>query len=120
MRAPHFYPDHMVRILRLDDFCRRCYQQGRSNWVFSRPHPEQSVRSWAQIERAIEDWLDIAPIYEQILKVGRDLDRIATLRTNASLPVDDPTTRLLHRTYYAAFHASRVKGTVEQMDERAS
>jgi len=106
---------HMERILSFDDFCRRCYQQGRSNWVFSRLHREQSVRSWAQIELAVEDWLDIAPMYGQILKVGRDLDRIATLRTKVGLPLDDLTTRLLHRSYYAAFHASRVKGTVEQM-----
>ena len=41
---------HMVRALNVDDFLRRCYQQGRSNWVFSTLHPDPVVRAYTQVD----------------------------------------------------------------------
>ena len=109
---------HMVRTLSFDDFCRRSYAQGRSNWIFCTMHPDSIVRSWAQVDGVAEEWRDLEPRYEQVLKMGRDLDHFATERVQADLPLDELTTKLLHRAYHAAFQASRIKGTADEMAAR--
>jgi glycosyltransferase involved in cell wall biosynthesis len=108
----------MIRTLNFDDFCRRSYAQGRSNWIFCTMHPDPIVRSWAQVDGVVEEWRDLEPRYEQVLKMGRDLDHFATERVQADLPLDELTTKLLHRAYHAAFQASRIKGTVDEMEAR--
>lgn len=107
----------MIRTLDFDGFCRRSYLQGRSNWVFAAKHPTRAVRVWAQVEGIREEWRRIEPQWERIVKVGRDLDKIARERGEAGIELDGLTTKLLHRAYYAAFRAHRIKGSMERMQE---
>lgn len=111
---------HMIRTLDFDDFCGRCYQQGRSNWKFSKLHPDEAVQQWTMAKTATDEWVSIKPHYNQILKSGRDLDRFAIERVNADLPIDAVTTVLLHHAYHQAFNAERAKGMVKSMMEMES
>ena len=107
----------MVRTLDYDGFCRRSYLQGGSNWVLSDMHRVDVIRAWAEVDGIGDEWRTIEPRYEQIIRVGRDLDRVAVERLRAGLPLDEFTTKLLHRSYYAAFRASRIKGSVDRMQQ---
>ncbi len=104
---------HMIRTLSFDDFCRRCYLQGRSNGVFYNLHPEPAVSEFGQIAGVHEEWSRIEPRYDLVLKMGRDLHRFADERARVDLPLQDRARDLLYRGYDAAFRASRIKGTVE-------
>ena len=100
----------MVRALNVDDFLRRCYQQGRSNWVFSTLHPDPVVRAWTQVDGLDMEWRDIEPRYPEVMKMAHDLDCLALQRARARLPLDGVTVHLLYRAYHAAFRAARIKG----------
>lgn len=110
---------HMVRALSIDDFLRRCYRQGRSNWVFSALHPDPVVRAWTQVDGLEMEWRSINPRYPEIIKMARDFDHLALQRARAGLPLDGVTLRLLYRAYHAAFRAARIKGSVDMKNGRA-
>jgi glycosyltransferase involved in cell wall biosynthesis len=105
----------MIRTLDYDGFCRRCYLQGGSNWVFASMHPTDEVRAWAEVANIEQEWGALAPRYDEVIKAGRDLDRLAHARVAAGMSLDGLTVKLLHRAYYAAFKASRVKGSIDKM-----
>jgi hypothetical protein len=105
----------MLRSLDYAGFCRRCRLQGASNWTFSEMHPVEAVREWAGVDKVAGEWQRIEPRYAEVIKAGRDLDLLAQERVVADLPLDELTTGLLHRAYFAAFAASRIKGSAEQM-----
>lgn len=107
----------MVRRLSFDEFCRRTERQGRSNLVFSRLHPEEAVQRFTGVSGAEEAWRRIGPAYELLKRSGRELDRVARMRLAAGFGVDPSDATLLYRAYWAAFHASRLKGTVEKAAE---
>lgn len=108
---------YMVRTLGFDDFCRRCYLQGRSNWVFSILHPVPEVQVWAQIDGIEAEWALIEPQLTQVLASGRALDRFAQERARFDLPLDEFGTQLLYRGYAMSFRASRIQGSIERMRE---
>lgn len=108
---------YMIRSLTFDDYCRRCYMQGRSNWVFSQLHPDRKVQSWAEVDQIEAEWAQIEPRLEDLMTAGRHLDRFAQERACADLPLDPLSTRLLHRAYAVAFRAHRIRGTIERMRE---
>jgi GT2 family glycosyltransferase len=110
---------YMLRTLSFDDFCRRCYLQGRSNWVFSRIHPAPEVLTWTQIEGVEQEWKEIEPRFELIMKSGRALDKIAREHAKLDRELDDIGKRLLHRGYAAAFRANRIRGSVEALKASA-
>jgi glycosyltransferase involved in cell wall biosynthesis len=107
----------MVRGLSFDDFCRRTERQGRANYVFSRLHPEDAVQRFTEVAGAAEAWRRIGPVYELLKRSGRELDRIARMRLESGFGVDPADATLLYGGYWAAFQASRVKGTVEKAAE---
>jgi hypothetical protein len=108
---------YMIRTLDYEGFCHRCYLQGGSNWTFSTMHPASVVRAWTGVEGIAAEWQRIEPRYSEIIKAGRDLDRLANERLAAGIPLDELTTRLLYRAYHAAFKASRIKGSVDRTVE---
>ena len=109
---------HMVRSLSFEGFCRRCYLQGRSNWVFSFLHEDEEVIRWAQTDTVKQEWYQIRSRYEQILNSAQNLDRYANERINAGLPIDELSRHLLHRAYDAAFRACRIKGSFDMMTDQ--
>ncbi len=107
----------IVRKLTVDDLCRRLYGEGQSNLVFSQLHEDPALRQWAGIAAAGETWRDVAAAYDTILRSARELDRIVRMRQEQRLPVDSLDLSLLHRSYWAAFRASRAKGIVDKAKE---
>ncbi len=108
---------HMVRELEFDGFCRRCYLQGRSNWVFSQRHPNAEVRKVTQVDGAADEWARIRPRYDLLMKMAQDMDRLAAEASKAGRPLDNAAKQLLFKAYRAAFTASRIKGTVSIQSE---
>jgi hypothetical protein len=88
---------------------------GKTDWLLTQVHPKQEARAWARIDGVESEWKSIAPIFQNIMKSARDLDRFAQERCRAELSLDDLTTRLLYRAYAAALRANRVLGIVEAM-----
>ena len=66
----------------------------------------------ADIER---EWTEVAPRFGDVMKAGRDLDRLANARMARGETLDELTVHLLHRAYYAAFKANRIKGSIDRM-----
>ncbi len=107
----------LTRSRGLDEVCNQCSLLGKADWFLTQMHPEQEARSWARIDGVDSEWEAIAPLFRNIVKSARALDRFAHERCRAGLALDDLTTRLLYRAYAAALRASRVLGVVEAMSK---
>jgi glycosyltransferase involved in cell wall biosynthesis len=103
----------MVRGMTVDQFCERLVRQGRSNAVFSRLHSDEAVQRWTEVRGAAETWGAVAPSYEAIAKSARFLDAMYRRKRTANLEVGDTDGAFLHRAYWMAFRASKLKGIVE-------
>jgi len=101
---------HMIRVLGLNDFCRRNYLQGRSNWIFSQLHPVTDVLAWTEGANFYSEWRELEPHYNSIMKTAFHLDQFAWTRIHASLPMEKLAMRLLEQSYHLAFKASRLRG----------
>ena len=104
----------MIRDISFDAFCARLVRQGQSQYVFSRLHPEAEVQRWCEIPDAEEKWSKTAPVFDQVIRSGRELDRIANLKLQLGLDLDDLTKTLLHGAYHNAFRACKLKGIWEK------
>jgi glycosyltransferase involved in cell wall biosynthesis len=107
----------MVRRVGYDDFCWRLFRQGQSNFVFSRLHDDAAVQQCTEVAGARAVWGKVSPIYDAIVRSGRELDHIVRRRLGSGLAVDKQDLALLHRGYWTAFRVSKVKGIVERMAE---
>ncbi len=107
----------VVEKASVDEVCGRLHQLGRSIMVLSTLHPDAPVQRWAGVARAGEAWREAARVYEGMIRSARELDRIVRTRREAGLPVRPLDLALLHRSYWAAFRASKVKGMVEKARE---
>lgn len=103
----------MIRAVSLLEFCRRVERQGRSNWVFSRMHPSEEVRSWCLVGEIDADWNRLGRQHGELFRVADRLDRIAQARRKYGLQLDELTLRLLHRAYWDVIAAYRIKGSYE-------
>ncbi len=81
------------------------------------PQSDPVVQQWTEVSGAMEAWAKIGPTYDAVIRSGRELDRIARLRAECGLPMDELDMKLLHQGYWAAFRASKIKGIVEKADE---
>ncbi|SDW62132.1 glycosyltransferase family 2 protein [Thiocapsa roseopersicina] len=107
----------VIRPCSLEEVCTYCYLQGRADWLLARLYPEQDAVTWARLDSVESEWMAIAPLFPSVMKSARELDRFARERCRADLPLDDLTTRLLHRAYAAALRANRIRGVFGAMSE---
>jgi glycosyltransferase involved in cell wall biosynthesis len=107
----------MLRAFTVDEFCRRSESQGRSNWLFSRLHAAPEVAVWAHVEDAERRWRALRPKYQELIQAARHLDSLAQARTDHRIEIDSEATELLHRAYWSAFDAARLKGIVSAAGE---
>jgi glycosyltransferase involved in cell wall biosynthesis len=103
----------MVRALSFDEFCRRVERQGESNWVFSVIHPVEEVLRWGDIVGARARWAELEGDFETILAKARHLDRIAELRLEEGLKLDEFLVAELHGAYRQSFDGCRLRGIVK-------
>jgi glycosyltransferase involved in cell wall biosynthesis len=105
---------YTVRKIGFDAFCSRLERQGASNYVFSQLHPESEVQQLTGVADSEQSWARIGPHHEAIKKSARHLDSMAHLKLAKGLGLDEDMQTLLHRSYWAAFKASLMKGTIEK------
>jgi glycosyltransferase involved in cell wall biosynthesis len=110
----------MLRAFSVDEFCRRTEIQGRSNWLFSRLHAVPEVRVWADVEDAERRWHALAGRYQALIQAARHMDNLAQARADHGIEIDSEVTQLLHRAYWGAFDAARLKGIVSAAQESAT
>ena len=100
----------MIRALSLDDFYKRLIKQGESQYTFSQLHKAEEIQRWTEVQNAEQEWADIDPAFEAITRSARNLDNFINRQQAAGLESDDYTLRLLHRSYWNAFRACKLKG----------
>lgn len=106
----------MIRDIDFDGFCQRLIRQGRSNYVFSRMHPDKEIESWAETFDAKTRWDKVSASYDAILNSARQLDKFVNMQVAAGLELDELTENLLHRAYFAAFRLCKLKGITEKIE----
>lgn len=107
---------YTIRKISFDDFCHRLERQGASNYVFSQMHRETEIQQWTEVIGCEQNWMMIREHYDAIINSARHLDSMANLKLAIGLDVDEELRGLLYRTYWAAFKAAKVKGTVEKKE----
>ena len=103
----------MIRALTFDQFCARSYRQGRSQHRFASLHPDQAVRTYCEIDAALQAWGRQRLDYAAHLRWTRKLDRLATARQAAGLPAQPVLQQSLDAAYREAFFLSRAKGVAD-------
>lgn len=106
----------MIRDIPFQSFCRRLMRQGRSQYVFSRVHPEPEIQKWTEMDAARTEWPAIAPRYAGIVNAAKALDAMANQRLTLGLELDPTFTSLLHQSYWDAFKASKLRGIADVAD----
>lgn len=109
----------MIRAVSLDDFHRRVFKQGQSNYVFSKKHPGEEIKAWANVHDLESRWENVQPRVDLIMNSARKLDAIANARLKEGLDLDDLTKALLHRSYWHSIDTELLRGSHKKMmDER--
>ncbi len=103
----------MVRLLTLDEFCDRLFRQGRSSALFSRLHPDDEVQRWCETAGADARWAKVALEDQDLLGAARRLDRLARVKRALGFNLTEDDTRWLHRAYWAACRAAKLRGIHE-------
>lgn len=107
----------MLRAFSLDAFCNRTESQGRSNWLFSRLHPAAEIQVWTGVEDARSRWQRLRPEYNRLIETARRLDALAEARLNHGIGIDSVFAALLHRAYWDALDAARLRGIASAAEE---
>lgn len=107
----------VIRPRDFEEVCTLCYAQGQADWLLARLYPERDALGCARLDGLESEWKVIAPLFPNVMKSARELDRFARERCRADLLLDDLTTRLLHRAYAAALRANRIRGVLDAMSE---
>jgi glycosyltransferase involved in cell wall biosynthesis len=110
----------MNRAVSLDDFLRRSYLQGRSNYNFWKKHLCYEIETWADVRDLDARWATAAAEADLIIASARGLDAIANTRSVEGLELDELTTSMLHRRYAQAIKMERLRGSYERMVESRS
>ncbi len=110
----------MIRPVSFDDFCRRLIKQGKSQYVFSTLHCDQGnheVYIWAEIVGVEDKWNAIKDVYQAKIKSAKALDKVADMKLKYAMDMDETTKGLLHKAYWWAFKACKIKGIIEAKEE---
>lgn len=111
---------HVADALCVDDVCAQRLRRGRAAALVRRMHRCAEIEAWSGAKGASDAWRELAPAYDAIVRSARELDRIARLRDRHGMPLEDSERALLHRSYWAAFRASELKGLLEGAGEAFS
>jgi glycosyltransferase involved in cell wall biosynthesis len=108
----------MIRDITFDEFCDRLRRQGHSNFIYSELHKTEEVRRWTDVAGWEHRWADIANRFELTLESARRLDELARRRLAHGLGLDGALVSLLHKSYWRAFDASKLRGVSEAASSR--
>lgn len=108
----------MIRPIGFDDFRQRLVKQGRSQYVFSTLHNDPVVYKWAEIREAEENWDKVLPVYDAKIRSAVQLERLARLKEERGLGLDEVTKRLLYQSYWWVFKACKFRGIMEAREQQ--
>jgi glycosyltransferase involved in cell wall biosynthesis len=94
----------LVQRFTVDDLCRRMRREGEASVLLRQLHGEQLAQRRAGTAGGVEGASASA------VRSARELDRLVRARLEVGLPVEEHVRALLHRSYLAAFTASRLEG----------
>ncbi len=102
-----------ARSISFDDFCHRSLRQGRSQFLFAQIHEASEVQELTRVRGAVERWQKLEPDFDKRIRIARELDRYARLRSDHGFTLDDKAVQLLHDGYAFAFRACITRGIFE-------
>ncbi|HQI81244.1 MAG TPA: glycosyltransferase, partial [Deltaproteobacteria bacterium] len=103
---------YMIRPLTYDQFCQRCIKQGRSQYHFSRMHPDPVIQKYCMVDDVERKWAFVRQRLEEKMQRARDLEK--------ALEADLPPARQkellndLGKLYWWTFMALKIKGVMEE------
>jgi glycosyltransferase involved in cell wall biosynthesis len=103
----------MIRSISFDDFCRRSYVQGRSQFRFAQLHDDEQVRDYCEIDKSLLEWSRDWRDYASILRSARELDTQAFALVEAGQELSTRFRKQLDEAYSKAFFLSRAKGVAD-------
>ena len=103
----------MIRSLSFDQFCNRCYRQGRSQFRFAQLHDAPEIQAYCEIDAGLAAWSRRAVDYASHLRWTRNLEALIFARTVAKLPPHAILQETLDGAYREAFFLSRAKGIAD-------
>jgi GT2 family glycosyltransferase len=103
----------MIRAITFDQFCGRSYRQGRSQYRFATLHESAAVRTYCEIDPAMQAWRTRWRDYASLLRWTRELETMTVARQMAKLPVHALLQQRLDAAYREAFFLSRAKGVAD-------
>jgi len=100
---------YMNRPVTFDEFCRRCEKQGKSQYVFSRLHPDSAIQKYCMVDGIDKKWAERAPKLEQRTFEARHLEACAVQ--------DGSLLKQLYDHYAWCFESYKLKGIFEAMHQ---
>jgi GT2 family glycosyltransferase/Flp pilus assembly protein TadD/glycogen synthase/SAM-dependent methyltransferase len=104
---------YINRQMTFDEFCRRCEKQGRSQYQFSKLHPDPDILDYCMIPGAETKWRQIEMSFDRMIKETKALEA----QVASSQGDDAAIIKNLHDHYALVFNAFKIKGIVEAMFE---
>jgi len=103
---------YMIRPLTYDQFCQRCVKQGRSQYHFSRMHPDRVIQKYCMMDEVEQKWNFVRRALDNKMQRVRDIEKAL----EAGLPPAKQKTLLkeLGKAYWWTFSALKIKGIVEE------
>jgi len=104
---------YMIRPIDFLSFCRRLLLQGRANFICSRLHSDPSVQEWCEVKGVEERWRRIEAHFGRMVEVAKRLDKAFSMIEDRGYGIDDRAREHLHKAYWRAFQACKVKGIID-------
>ena len=101
----------MIRPLTYEQFCQRCVKQGKSQYHFSKMHPDPVIQKYCMVDDVDQKWAFVRQTLESKMARVRDIERAL----ENSMPPADEKKLLdeLGKLYWWTFTALKIKGVIE-------
>ena len=108
---------YMNRPVDLDAFCNRVERKGRSLYLLSQLHHDQTIEQYCRVHEAMALWQRVKWLYRAQLQRARALEALQS--ANPARPECDAERAELWQLYQACFDALNAKGIVQAATEDA-
>jgi GT2 family glycosyltransferase/glycosyltransferase involved in cell wall biosynthesis len=99
----------MIRPLTYDQFCQRCIKQGKSQYIFSKMHPDPTIQNYCMMDKVNEKWAFVRRSLDGRIQRVRDLE--STLENH--IPLSEKQVHEMGNLYWWTFNALKIKGIIE-------
>jgi len=103
---------YMIRPLTYDQFCQRCIKQGKSQYHFSKMHPDPVIQQYCMVEDSEQKWDFVRQKLESKMHLVGEIEK--TLKCARSATEEKALLNELGKLYWWTFNALKIKGIVEE------